>query len=82
MDKKKIVLISALVLGLATLPTLGHIITVGPIPYVLHHIDAQVLVACFGAICAILLRPMIRDRQRRWRIRRVAQRVESRQALK
>ena len=82
MDKKRIVLTSALVLALAALPTLGHIVTVDPNPYVLHHIDAQVLVACFGAITAILLRPMIRDRQRRWRSRRGAKRVESTQALR
>ena len=82
MDKKKLVLIYALVLALAALPTLGHIVTVDPNPYVLRYIDAQVLVACFGAIAAIILRPIIRDRRQRWRSRRVAKKVESRQALK
>ena len=81
MDKKRIVLISALVLALAALPTLGHVATVDPNPYVLHHIDAQVLVACFGAISAILLRPMIRDRQRRWRNRATKKLDSDRQAL-
>ena len=83
MEKKRIVLILALVLALAALPTLGHIVTVCPNPYVLHDIDAQVLVACFGAISAILLRPMIRDRQRLWRNWRATKKLDSgRQALK
>ena len=71
MDKKKIVLISALVLALAALPKL----TVDPNPFVLDRIDAQLFVACLGAISAILLRPMIKDRRQRWRNRRVAKRL-------
>ena len=78
MDKKKIVLISALVLALAALPTLGHIVTGDANPYVLHHIDAQVVAACFGAISAIVLRPMIKNRRQRWRNRGVAKRLDSR----
>jgi hypothetical protein len=74
MDKKTIVLISALVLALAALPTLA----VDPNPFVLDRIDAQLIVACFGAISAIVLRPMIRDRRQRWRNRRVAKRLDSR----
>jgi hypothetical protein len=74
MYKKKILLISA-VLALAALPPLG----VDPNPNVLHHIDAQYLVACLGAISAILLRPMIRDQQQRWRNRRIAKRLDPRQ---
>ena len=73
MYKKKILLISA-VLALAALPTMGR----DPNPYVLHHIDAQYLVACLGAISAILLRPMIRDQQQRWRNRRIAKRLDPR----
>lgn len=67
MENKKIVLISALVVALAALATLGHIVAVYPNPDVLHHIDAQVLIACLGAVSAILLRPVIRDRRQRWR---------------
>ena len=74
MDKKKIVLISGLVLALATLPTLA----VDPNPFVLDHIDAQLIVACSGAISAIVLRPMIKNRQQRWRNRCVAKRLDSR----
>ena len=76
MDKKKIVLICALALALAAL-------TVDPSPYALHHIDTQVLVACFGAIAAILLRPIIRDRGQRWRNRPATKKLDSgSQALK
>ena len=74
MDKKKIVLISALVLALAALPTL----TVDPNYFALDRIDAQLLVACFGAISAIVLRPMIKERRQRWRNRRVAMTLDSR----
>ena len=74
MDKKKIVLISALALALAALPTL----TVDPNYFVFDRIDAQLLVACFGAISAIVLRPMIKERRQRWRNRRVAKRLDSR----
>jgi len=66
MHKKTIVLISALVLALAALPTLA----VDPSPFVLDRIDAQLIVACLGAISAIVLRLMIRDRRQRWRNRR------------
>jgi hypothetical protein len=71
MDKKKILLISG-VLALAVLPTLG----VDPNPYVLHHIDAQFLAACFGALAAILLRPIVTRRQQRWRNRRAAKKSD------
>ena len=74
MDKKKILLISALVLGLAALPTL----TIDPNSFVLDRIDSQLLVACLGAISAIVLRPMLKDRQQRWRNRRVAKILDSR----
>ena len=74
MDKKKIVLISGLVLALAALPTLA----VDPNPFVSDRIDAQLIVACFGAISAIVLRPMIKNRRQRWRKRRVAKRLDSR----
>ena len=74
MDKKKIVLISALVLALAALPTL----TVDPNPFVLDRIDVQLFVACLGAISAILLRPIIKDRRQRWRSRRITKRLDSR----
>jgi xanthine/uracil permease len=74
MDKKKILLISALVLGLAALPTL----TIDPNSFVLDRIDSQLLVACLGAISAIVLRPMLKDRQQRWRNRRVAKSLDSR----
>ena len=60
------------VLALAALPTLG----IDPNLHVLHHIDAQLLVACSGAISAILLRPMIRHRRRRWRNRRIAKTLD------
>jgi len=74
MDKKKILLISALVLGLAALPTL----TIDPNSFVLDRIDSQLLVACLGAISAIVLRPMLKERQQRWRNRRVAKIFDSR----
>jgi xanthine/uracil permease len=74
MDKKKILLISALVLGLAALPTL----TIDPNSFVLDRIDSQLLVACLGAISAIVLRPMLKERQQRWRNRRVAKILDSR----
>ena len=74
MDKKKIVLISGLVLALAALPTLA----VDPNPFVLDRIDAQLIVACFGAISAIVLRPMIKNRRQRWRNRGVAKGLDSR----
>jgi xanthine/uracil permease len=74
MDKKKILLISALVLGLAALPTL----TIDPNFFVLDRIDSQLLVACLGAISAIVLRPMLKERQQRWRNRRVAKILDSR----
>ena len=72
MDKKTTVLISALVLALPALPTL----TVDQNYLVLDRIGAQLLVACFGAISAIVLRPMIKDRRQRWRNRRVAKRLD------
>ena len=78
-NKKKIVLIFA-VLPLAALPTLDHIATAGPNPDVVHHIDAQVLVAGLGVLSAILLRPMIRERRRR--SPRVAKRLDPSQAAK
>lgn len=81
MDKNKIVLIAVL-LALAALPTLGHIATADPNPHVLRQIDAQVLVACLGVISAILLRPMIRRRRQRWRSRRVAKTLDPGQAAK
>ena len=74
MHKKKIVLISALALALAALPAL----TVDPNYFVFDRIGAQLLVACFGAISAIVLRPMIKERRQRWRNRRVARRLDSR----
>jgi hypothetical protein len=74
MDKKTIVPISALVLALAALPALA----VDPNPFVLDRIDAQLIVACFGAISAIVLRPMIKNRRQRWRNRGVAKRLDSR----
>ena len=70
MDKKTIVLISALVLALAALPTLA----INPNAFVLDRIDSQLIVACFGAISAIVLRPMIRDRRQRWHNRGVPKR--------
>ena len=83
MDSKKIMQISASALALAALPTLGHIVTVDPNPDVLRHIDAQVSVACFGAIAAILLRPVIKDRLQRGRSRRATKKLDAlRQALK
>ena len=81
MEKKKIVLLYT-ALALTALPTLGHVATVARSPYVLHHIDGQFLVACLGAISAILVRPMIRDQRQRWRNRRVATRLDSTQGLK
>lgn len=74
MDKKTIVPISALVLALAALPALA----VDPNPFVFDRIDAQLIVACFGAISAIVLRPMIKNRRQRWRNRGVAKRLDSR----
>ena len=74
MDKKTTVLISALVLALAALPTLA----LDPNHFVLDRIDAQLIVACFGAISAIVLRPMIKNRRQRWRNRGVAKRLDSR----
>jgi hypothetical protein len=81
MDKKKILLISA-VLAIAALPTSVHVGPVDLNPLVWYHIDAQLLVACLGAISAILLRPAIRDRGQSWRKRRVAKWLYSRQARK
>ena len=80
MENKKIGLISALVLALAALPTLGCIVAVYPNPHVLHHIDAQILIACFGAVSAILLRPTLRDRRQRWRNKRAAPSATCRQS--
>ena len=74
MHKKTIVLISALVLAFAALPTLA----IDPNPFILDRIDAQPIVACFGAISAIVLRPIIRDRRQRWHNRGVAKRLDSR----